>query len=177
MWKSSIAVLAQTQEASQLFNTINLFPFLAHFRGTSSDQTDCRGENLRQLAFEDLPPRKALHVMSIGAWTNQPTGERLIERGKDIENISLIIYGRVRVSRGERVLGELAAGDIVGSALLLSGAPADVDAVVVEPVRAMRWEVQTMERFLAANPETRITMLRHLSRDLAEKIGLVTRAK
>ena len=62
----------------------------------------------------------------------------------------------MRVTRENRVLGELAAGDIVGSALHLSGAPADIDAVVVERVRLIEWKVGPLERYLAANPETRI---------------------
>jgi hypothetical protein len=57
----------------------------------------------------------------------------------------------------------------------LAGSPADIDAVVVEPVRSMCWEVKTFERYLAANPDVRITVLRHLSRDPAGKIGLVPR--
>ena len=76
----------------------------------------------------------------------------------------------MRVTRDERVLGDLVAGNLVGSALLLSGNPADMDATVVEPVRAMRWEVRTLEPYLAANPETRIIMQRYLARDLAGKL-------
>jgi CRP-like cAMP-binding protein len=74
------------------------------------------------------------------------------------------------VAKGGRVLGELAAGDLVGSALLLSGVPSDVDAVAMEPVRAMSWQVETLQRYLAANPETRTIMLRHLASDLATKV-------
>ena len=98
-----------------------------------------------------------------------------VEHGKCAEAISLVVRGTVRVTRGERVLGELVAGNIVGSALLLSGVPADVDAMVVEPVRTVRWEVGTLERYLTANPETRIIMQRHLARDLARKMDLLTK--
>jgi Cyclic nucleotide-binding domain/Popeye protein conserved region len=109
-------------------------------------------EEVRRLVFRDLPPRKVLQVLSIGSWATAETGERLIERGKSVEAISLIVRGKVRVTRDERILGELVAGNLVGSALLLTGAPADADATVVEPVRAMRWEVGTLERYLSANP-------------------------
>jgi hypothetical protein len=64
---------------------------------------------------------------------------------------------------------------LVGSALLLSGIPADVDAVAVEPVRAISWEVGTLERYLDAHPETRIIMQQHLARDLAGKMDLLSR--
>jgi CRP-like cAMP-binding protein len=97
-------------------------------------------------------------------------GERMLEVGKSVEAISIIVRGKVRVMRDDRVLGELVAGHIVGSALLLSGVTADVDAVVVEPVRCMRWEVVPFDRYLAANPETRIILQKYLARDLAGKV-------
>jgi hypothetical protein len=50
---------------------------------------------------------------------------------------------------------ELMPGDIVGSALLLSNAPANVDPVALEPVRSMCWGVDTLERYRAANPDVR----------------------
>jgi CRP-like cAMP-binding protein len=68
------------------------------------------------------------------------------------------------------------AGDFVGSALILSGVPAEVDAVTVEPGRAMRWEIGALERYLSANPETRTVMLQHVARDLAGKVERVTGA-
>ena len=77
---------------------------------------------------------------------------------------------RTDVTRDDRVFRELVAGHIVGSALLLSGVTPDVDAVVVEPVRCMRWEVEPLDRYLAANPETRIALQKCLARDLAGKV-------
>ena len=133
-------------------------------------------EDIRQLVFRDLRPRKVLQVLSIGSWTTLEVGQRLIEKGKLPETVSLIIRGKVRVARDGGVLGDLIAGDFVGSALILSGIPAEVDAVTVEPGRAMRWEVGALERYLTANPETRTVMLQHVARDLAAKVERVTAA-
>jgi hypothetical protein len=127
-------------------------------------------EEIRRLVFADLPPRKVLQVLSIGAWTTVDIGERLLERGKSVDAISVIVRGRVRITKDDRVLGELVAGGIVGSALLLTGATSDVDAVVVEPIRSMRWEVGPLDRYLAANPETRIVLQKYLAHDLATKL-------
>ncbi|MBO0696569.1 MAG: cyclic nucleotide-binding domain-containing protein [Verrucomicrobia bacterium] len=131
-------------------------------------------EEIRRLAFRDLPPRKVLQVLSIGSWTTFGVGERLIESGKLPDAVSLIIRGKVRITRDGRVLSELVAGDFVGSALILSGISAEVDATTVEPGRAMRWKVEALERYLAANPETRTIMLKEVTRDLAGKMERVT---
>jgi len=133
-------------------------------------------EAIRRLAFRDLPPRKVLQVLSIGSWTTLGVGERLLESGKLPDAVSLIVRGKVRVTRGGHVLGELMAGDFVGSALILSGIAPELDAVTVEPGRAMRWEVGALERYLAANPETRTVMLKDVARDLAGKMERLTRA-
>jgi CRP-like cAMP-binding protein len=131
-------------------------------------------EEIRRLAFRDLPPRKVLQVLTIGSWTALGVAERLIESGKIPDTVSLIVRGKVRVTKNGRVLGELVPGDFVGSALILSGIPADVNAVTIEPGRAMRWEVGALERYLAANPETRTVMLKEVARDLAGKMERVT---
>ncbi len=127
-------------------------------------------EEVRRLAFPELPSRKVLRLASIGTWTTAAQGERLITRGTPVEAIALLVRGRVHVSKDGRGLGELGAGDIVGSALLLSGAPAEVDAVAVDPVHALRWEVATLQRYLEADPETRMFFQRSLTRDLAGKL-------
>jgi hypothetical protein len=127
-------------------------------------------EEVRRIAFPDLSPRKILQVLSIGSWNTVERGEQLIQHGRRADAMSLIVRGKVQVTKEGRVLGELGAGDIVGSALLLSGAVADVDAVAAEPVRSVRWEAGTLERYLTANPETRVIVQRHLARDLAGKV-------
>ena len=133
-------------------------------------------EEIRRLVFQDIPPRKVLQVLSIGSWFTLNVGGRLIESGKLPDAVSLILRGKVRITKDGRVLGELGSGDFVGSALIFSGIPAEMDAVTVEPGRAMRWELGPLERYLAANPETRTVMLKDVARDLAGKIERVTGA-
>ncbi len=155
---------------SVLFAAINIFQSWRLLVERRPVKLTPEEEYVRGLVFEDVPARKVLQVLSIGSWTTTAIGEQLIEMGKCPEAISCIVHGKVLVVRDGLVLGELVAGNLVGSALLLSGTPADVDAVAMEPVRAMRWEVVTLQRYLAANPDVRITMQRHLARDLASKV-------
>lgn len=53
----------------------------------------------------------------------------MLECGKRVEAISVIVRRKVRVTRDDREFGEFVAGHIVGSALLMSGVTADVDAM------------------------------------------------
>ena len=161
---------------SVVFAAINLFQSWRLFMERREVKLTPEEEDIRRLVFRDLPPRKVLQVLSIGSWTTLEVGQRLIEKGKLPETVSLIVRGKVRVTRDGRVLADLIAGDFVGSALILSGIPAEADAVTVEPGRAMRWEVEVLERYLTANPETRTVMLQHVARDLAAKVERVTAA-
>ena len=155
---------------SVLFAGINLFQCWRLFLERRPVKLTDEEEEVRRLAFPDLSPRKILQVLSIGSWNTVERGEQLIQHGRRADAMSLIVRGKVQVTKEGRILGELRAGDIVGSALLLSGAVADVDAVAAEPVRSVRWEAGTLERYLTANPETRIILQRHLAHDLAGKV-------
>jgi hypothetical protein len=161
---------------SVVFAAINLLQSWRLFMERREVKLTPEEEDIRRLVFRDLPPRKVLQVLSIGSWTTLEVGQRLIEKGKLPETVSLIVRGKVRVTRDGRVLADLIAGDFVGSALILSGIPAEADAVTVEPGRAMRWDVGALERYLTANPETRTVMLQHVARDLAAKVERVTAA-
>ena len=156
---------------SGVFAAINLFQSWLLILERRTVKLTAEEEEIRRIAFQDLPPKKVLQVLSIGSWITHPVGEHLIEREKLPDSVSLILQGKVRISKEGRVLGDLIAGDFVGSALILNGIPANVDAVTAEPVRAMRWQVTTLAKYLSANPETRTVMQRHLARDLAGKIG------
>jgi len=155
---------------SVLFTGINLFQSWRLHRERRPVKLTPEEEEVGRLAFPDLPPRKLLQVLSIGSWATPAPGERLIEHGKLVDSLSLIVRGKVRVSKEGLALGDLGPGEIVGSALLLSGAVAEIDAVTAEPARTVRWEASTLERYLNANPETRNLFQRHLARDLAGKL-------
>jgi hypothetical protein len=143
---------------SAVFATINLSQSLRLLIERRPVKLSPEEEEVRRLALAALPPRKVLQVLSVGAWITADIGERFIESGKRIEAIWLIVRGKVQVTNGERVLGQLGAGELVGSALLLSGVPANVDASSSEPVRAVRWEAEPLQRYLAANPEVRVVV-------------------
>ena len=153
-----------------VFAGINLLQSWRLFMERQPVKLTAEEEEVRQLLFKDLPPRKALQVLSIGSWVTAERGERMIESGTVPEAVALIISGKVRVTRGEHFVAVLQAGQLVGSALILSGVEADVDAVAESTVRAMRWQVGTLQRYLDANPDTRAAMQRHLARDLAMKV-------
>jgi hypothetical protein len=155
---------------SVLFTGINIFQTWRLIVERRPVKLSAEEEEVRKLVFRELPPKKVLQVIGLGEWASGSSGERLIERGKPLESIALIVRGKVRVTDNGRVLDELGPGAIVGSALLLSGAPAEFDAVTTEVTRTIRWNAATLEKYLDANPDARNLFQRHLARDLAGKV-------
>jgi hypothetical protein len=159
---------------SALFAVINGFQSWRLFLERRPIQLTSEEELVRKLVFRDLPPRKVLQVIGVGSWSTSKAGDHLLTAGKLPDALPLVVSGKVQVTVGGRVLGLLGPGDIVGSAMLMSGAVSDLDAVAVEPVRTLRWEVGTLDTYLAAHPETRVVLQQHLARDLAEKLQRIT---
>jgi hypothetical protein len=155
---------------SVIFTGINIFQTWCLIVERRPVKLSAEEEEVRRLVFRDLPTKKVLQVIGLGAWASGSPGEKLIERGKPLESLALIVRGRVQMSQEGRGLGELGPGEIVGSALLLSGAPAEFDAVTAEATRTIRWNAGTLDKYLDANPETRNLFQRHLARDLAGKV-------
>ena len=155
---------------SVLFTGINIFQLWRLFLERRPVKLMPEEEEVRRLAFRDLPPRKTLQLINIGFWCTAETGERLIQRGKPVESVALLIRGKVRVTQEQATLGDLNPGEMVGSALLLSGVPAEVDAVAVEPSRTLRWDISTLKSYLDANPDIRNAVQRQMARDLAAKV-------
>lgn len=161
---------------SVCFAAINLFQSGSLLIERRPVKLTAEEEMLRQLAFRELSPRKFLEIVSLGYWRDVPLGEKIIESGKCPEEILLIFRGRVQAKRNENVIGELGPGNLVGSALLVRELPAEIDALVTEPVRAVSWKAEVVDRYLAANPETRVVLQRYLAHDLAGKIESLSRS-
>ena len=153
-----------------LFTAINMFQTWRLLVERRPVKLTAEEDEVRRLVFHDLPPKKVLEVIGIGEWASVEPGEALIERGKQLEAVALIVSGKVRVTLEGRLFAELGSGEIVGSALLLSGARAEVDAVTTAVTRIVRWNVATLEKYLEANPATRSLFQQHLARDLAGKV-------
>ena len=67
-----------------------------------------------------------------------------------------------------RVYGPAGAAELEG--LDVADAPEAIGNKE-EPVRAVRWQIRTLQKYLQSNPEMRIVMQRHLAHELSRKVG------
>jgi CRP-like cAMP-binding protein len=77
------------------------------------------------------------------------------------------------VRQGGQRLGAFRPGDIIGTALALTGSPSAVEATFTEPARYMRWPLQSLREFMDKRPELRVALQGLVNRDLAGKLERV----
>jgi len=92
---------------SGVFAAINSFQSWRLFMERRPVKLTPEEEEIRRLVFSDLPSRKVLQILGLGAWRAVEIGERMLERGRSVEAIAVIVRGKVRVTRDDRVLGQL----------------------------------------------------------------------
>jgi hypothetical protein len=127
-------------------------------------------QRLYDLAFRTLRPREFLALAMVGEWRDAAEGEVILQRGRAVDALVIAIAGSAQACYGERVLGNLAPGELIGSAPALLGEPAPIDARFVEAARYIRWPVASLRTFVEKRPDLRNALLRSVNRDLARKL-------
>ena len=128
-------------------------------------------QRLYDLAFRTLRPREFVSLALLGEWRDAAGGEAIVEPGRPVDALAIAIVGSVQVRHGEHTLGTLSPGEVIGTATVLLGEPAQIEARFVEPARYMRWPIATLRTFIDKRPDLRDALLRGVNRDLARKLS------
>lgn len=94
-------------------------------------------------------------------------GDHLLRRGEPIAAVHILIEGRVRLERGEQILGRATTGAGVGGLGYLARDPDGVDAVAETDIVALELEGDTLDEIL----EDRFSVLQHVLRETSR--GLI----
>ena len=94
--------------------------------------------------------------------------------GEPVTAVAIPISGSLEVRWEGRRVGALGPGNLVGTALALTGEPSQIEARFVEAARYIRWPLHHLRAFADRRPELRLALQRFVNRDLARKVeGLV----
>src|SRR5918994_3694701 len=127
-------------------------------------------QKLYDLGFRSLRPREFVSLSLFGEWKSAAAGERVVAEGEPVSSLCIPITGSADVrSRGERI-GALRPGNIIGTALALTGEPSPVEVIFTEPARYMRWSLPSLRRFMDKRPDLRIMLQGLVNRDLARQL-------
>jgi CRP-like cAMP-binding protein len=133
-------------------------------------------QTLYDLAFQCIRPREFVSLALLGEWKIAAPGDRVLTEDEPVSRLCIAISGSVRVRSEGRDLGEIAPGNLIGTALALTGDPSPVEGTFTQPARYMVWPLDALRRFLDRRPDLRVTLQGLVNRDLAGKIGQLASA-
>jgi hypothetical protein len=156
-----------------VFTAINLFQIVRIYLERRPIKLSADEQRLYDLAFRTLRPREFVSLALIGEWRNAAAGDRVLARGEPVSSICIPIAGAVHAQRDGRDVGDFRPGQLIGSALALTGDPSPLDATFATAGRYMAWPLPSLRSFMDRRPELRGTLQSLVNRDLASKLGQV----
>jgi len=153
-----------------VFTAINLYQISRIYLERRPVVLSADERRLYELGFQSLRPREFVSLTLAGEWKNAAPGERILIEGEPVSRLCVAITGRAHVDRQGQRIGTLEPGNIVGSALALTGLPSPVDATFTEPARYMSWPLSSLRAFVDKRPEMRVMLQGLVNRDLAGKL-------
>jgi Popeye protein conserved region len=127
-------------------------------------------ELLYRQVFRALAPREMKRLLEKAHWDSAGPGERIVERGVELDRLLVLFAGHAAVEVDGRRLAELRDGQFVGEMSFVSGEKASADVVAVAPTRFVWWLRADLASLLAADVELRAAFDLILGADLAAKL-------
>ena len=127
-------------------------------------------QKLYDLAFRSLRPREFMSLSLVGEWKSVEAGARVVTEGEPASYLCIPITGSAEVRKGGEAIGTMRPGQIIGTALALTGDPSPVEITFTGPARYMRWPLPSLRRFMDRRPDLRVTLQGLVNRDLAGKV-------
>ncbi len=156
-----------------VFTAINLYQIVRLYLERRPVVFSQDEQKLYDLGFRSLRPREFVSLSLVGEWKSADAGERVMVEGEPVSSLCIPITGSADVRKQGASIGALRPGEIIGTALALTGEPSPVEVTFTEPARYMRWSLPSLRSFMDKRPELRVTLQGLVNRDLAGKLERV----
>ena len=125
-------------------------------------------EQLRRIPFfEDLTPEDLERVARIGERRRFGTGDTIIAKDSQGQDLYVILSGRATVEAGGKT-HELGPGEFVGEMSLLGRKPRSATVTAVAPTDCLVFEAMYFKPFLIKNPSVAVAILEGVVERLRE---------
>jgi len=125
---------------------------------------------LHQLAFRSLTPRDFKRLCELSSFQDANASERLVEPGKALERLMVILRGEVVVKTNDGRTRELRDGQFVGEMSYLTGKPPTAEVVASRPTRYASIPTGSLKKLLEQSSELRAAVQSILGMDLVHKL-------
>ena len=153
-----------------VFTSMNLYQIARIYLERRPVVLSADEQKLYDLAFRSLRPREFVSLSLVGEWKSVEAGARVVTEGEPASYLCISITGSAEVRKGGEAIGTMRPGQIIGTALALTGDPSPVEMTFTEPARYMRWPLPSLRRFMDKRPDLRVTLQGLVNRDLAGKV-------
>jgi hypothetical protein len=153
-----------------VFTAINLYQIARLYLERRPVVLSADEQALYDLSFRSLRPREFVSLTLVGEWKTAEADERVVTEGEPLSGLCIAITGTAEVRKQGARIGALRPGQIIGTALALTGEPSPVEVRFIEPARYMRWSLPSLRRFMDKRPDLRVTLQGLVNRDLAGKL-------
>ncbi len=120
--------------------------------------------------FSQIPGEDLAQVALISTEEAREQGEEIFAEGEAGDALYLVLDGKVRVHKQDRVIAELAERECFGEMAILDAAPRSATVTAVQDTNLLKISREDFEEILAEKPEIALGIIRVLSRRLRDAI-------
>lgn len=158
-----------------LFIAINIFQIGRIVKERRPAHLDQRAEQLYQTAAKELTRNQFAQLIKLGEWKTGPKGTVLVRGGEELDRFFLLATGSARVTVGEREVGQLGPGTLVGEAELFSPELPVATVTLEQESEYLCWASLVINSNLSKEAGLREAVQKMVASHLASKLN--TRAR
>jgi CRP-like cAMP-binding protein len=118
----------------------------------------------RVMLFSEVPGHTLVAVARLAEEVRAAAGETIIERGAVEDWLFVVAEGTARVHIGDRTIGKVESGGVVGELAVLAPAPRAASVTALEPMLLLRLRRAPFEELLEDRPEIARAVISTLAR-------------
>lgn len=120
--------------------------------------------------FSQIPGEDLAQVALISTEETRDQGEEIFAEGESGDALYLVIEGKVRVHRQDRVIAELGERECFGEVAILDAAPRSATVTSVTDTSLLKISREDFQEIMAEKPEIAMGIIKVLSRRLRDAI-------
>lgn len=121
--------------------------------------------------FSQIPGEDLAQVALIATEEAREQGEEIFAEGEAGDALYLVLDGKVRVHRGDRMIAELGERECFGEMAILDAAPRSATVTAVQDTNLLKISREDFQEIMSEKPEIALGIIKVLSHRLRNAIG------
>jgi CRP/FNR family cyclic AMP-dependent transcriptional regulator len=120
--------------------------------------------------FSQIPGEDLAQVALIATEETREQGEEIFAEGESGDALYLVLEGKVRVHRDDRVIAELGERECFGEMAILDASPRSATVTAVDNTNLLKISREDFQEIMSEKPEIAMGIIKVLSRRLRNAI-------